>query len=97
MDQAGGYARHGISGHAGYRRTAPSKGKKYIAPEDRELIIHEMRIDRVPEELDRAGEHSFYCESWICILFGFLISFLYPHLQRISYGRAAERCRRQRA
>lgn len=31
------------------------------APEDRDLIIHEMRIDRVPEELDRAGEHSFYC------------------------------------
>ena len=50
MDQAGGYAGQGISGHAGYRRTAPPKGKKYIAPEDRDLIIHEMRIDCVPEQ-----------------------------------------------
>ena len=35
--------------------------RKYIAPEDQELAIHEMRISRVLEELDRTGEHCFYC------------------------------------
>ncbi|MDB2127309.1 hypothetical protein [Enterocloster clostridioformis] len=37
-----------------------------------------MRIDRVPEELDRAGEHSFYCGvvdlHFIRISYIFLIS-----------------------
>ena len=35
--------------------------RKYIAPEDQELAICEMRISRVLEELDRTGEHCFYC------------------------------------
>ena len=35
--------------------------RKYIAPEDQELAIREMRISRVLEELDRTGEHNFYC------------------------------------
>lgn len=44
-----------------YERAIETYVRKYIAPEDQELAIHEMRISRVLEELDRTGEHCFYC------------------------------------
>lgn len=44
-----------------YEKAIETYVKKYIAPEDQEPAIREMRISRVLEELDRAGEHSFYC------------------------------------
>lgn len=44
-----------------YENAIETYVRKYIVPEDQELAIQEMRIERVLEELDRAGEHSFYC------------------------------------
>jgi len=44
-----------------YEKAIETYVRKYIAPEDQELAICEMRISRVLEELDRTGEHCFYC------------------------------------
>lgn len=35
--------------------------REYVDPEDQDQAVREMRIGRVLEELDRKGEHSFYC------------------------------------
>lgn len=33
----------------------------YVVPEDREMVIREMGIERVLQALDEKGEHSFFC------------------------------------
>ncbi len=33
----------------------------YVAPEDRERVIAEMRVDRVVAALDESGKHILYC------------------------------------
>ena len=35
--------------------------RNYVVPEDQEMVIREMQIDRVLEQLDLYGVHSFYC------------------------------------
>lgn len=35
--------------------------RKYVMQEDQELAAREIKVGRVLEELDRKGEHSFYC------------------------------------
>lgn len=46
---------------ADYTQEVEDSVKRFIAPEDQEMVLREMQLDRVIEMLDLHGEHTFFC------------------------------------
>lgn len=44
-----------------YAQAVENSVKRFIAPEDQEMVLREMQLDRVIEMLDLHGEHTFFC------------------------------------
>ena len=44
-----------------YEAALVDYARQFVVPEDQEMVIREMHIGRVLDQLERHGEHTFYC------------------------------------